>query len=217
MQKFLRILVIILLFMMCLLIGAKLADISISGNTNIATNFESEENQQIKLLVFVVDDLTKKNPGLLSVWSVVIYYQDANGIMFIPLTEINNEDFKEYRRSFLITSDKDLQEKTQKFFNTKFKTRWDANIILDTNAVNRLIDWLSYGSIQNSEIPISNKELIDGVCSSITQNELRSLDTIEWSSIIPDHFKTDLPSDYLMNMWKTIEGSNELLCEMIEK
>ena len=216
MQKFLRILIIIALFMMCLLIGAKLANVSLSADENSTTAPDTQEQNQIRLLVFVVDELNQKNPRLNAVWSVIIYYQDSKGIMFIPITDKNEEGFKDLNRNFVLTSDKNPHEKTIKYFNTKFKTKWDANIILDHFAADYLIQWITHSSFDmNAMVQPSNSDLIENMCALITSRELSSLDTLEWTVITPDHFKTNLAFDRIMDGWQKLSEDNPILCEII--
>jgi hypothetical protein len=218
MQKFLRILIIIFLFMMCLLIGAKLANVSLSAEDTVEVNSDTQnQNQnQIRLLVFVLDDLTQKNPRLNEVWSVIIYYQDAKGIMFIPLTNRNDVDFKDLNRNFVLTSEREPHQKTLKYFNTKYKTKWDANIVLDQFAVEYLFQWITQSSLDlNLLVGGSNSTLIENLCTSIGSQPLNSLETLDWQLIIPNHFKTNLPLDRMMDGWQKLSSGNPILCEMI--
>ncbi len=216
MQKFLRILIIIFLFMMCLLIGAKLANVSLSANDSVVINSDTQDQNQMRLLVFVLDDLTQKNPRLNEVWSVIIYYQDAKGIMFIPLSNKNDVGFKDLNRNFVLTSEIEPHQKTIKFFNTKFKTKWDANIVLDQYAVEYLTQWITQSSLDlNSLVGESNSTLIENLCTSIGSQALNSLETLEWTLIIPNHFKTNLPFGRMMDGWQKLGSGNPILCEMI--
>ena len=216
MQKFLRILIIIFLFMMCLLIGAKLANVSLSGDENIVINNNTQDQNQLRFLVFIVDELNKKNPELISVWSVIIYDQDSSGLMFIPLTDVNASGFKDIKRSFILTTEKDPHEKTIKFFNTKFKTKWDAHIVLDRYAVEYLVKWITQDSLDvNSMVEVSKPVLIQNMCAFITSRELNPIETIEWTLINPDHFKTNLPFERIVGGWQNLSNSNVILCEII--
>ena len=202
--------------MMCLLIGAKLANVSLTGEESIVINNVSQEQNQIRMLVFVVDELNKKNPELTAVWSVIIYDQDSSGLMFIPLTDVNVDGFKDLDRSFVLTTEKDPHEKTIKFFNTKFKTKWDVHIVLDHYAVDYLLTWMTHGSLDiNSIMEGSKSDLIETLCASITSRELNSLETLEWTLINPDHFKTNLSFDRILESWQTLSESSEILCEII--
>lgn len=202
--------------MMCLLIGAKLANVSLSGDENIVINNETQEQNQMRLLVFVVDELNKSGPELNAVWSVIIYDQDSSGFMFIPLSDVNSEGFKDIKRSFILTAEKDPHEKTLKFFNTKFKTKWDAHVVLDRNAIEYLLKWITHETLDgNSSVEVSKSVLIQNMCASITSRELNALETIEWSLISPDHFKTNLTFDRIVDGWQKLGKSNALLCEII--
>ncbi|MBE0684841.1 MAG: hypothetical protein IH585_02465 [Anaerolineaceae bacterium] len=160
--------------------------------------------------------MNKRNPELSAVWSVIIYYQDSNGLMFIPVTDVNTDGFKDLERSFVLTSEKDPHEKTIKFFNTKFKTKWDAYIILDHIAVEYLLKWITHESMDvNSNLEGSKSVLIQNMCASITSTKLNSLETLEWTLIIPDHFKTNLAFERIMDGWQKMSESSEILCEII--
>ena len=124
MQKIFRILIIIFLFTVCLLLGANLANITLPEN-KLQSNLEESEESQAQILIFVVDDFDNRKPQLQSIWSVVFYWQDTKGIMFIPLSDQSNTNFEELKKSFLLTAEKDLNDRTIKYFNTKFKTKWN--------------------------------------------------------------------------------------------
>jgi len=215
MQKFLRILVVILLFMMCLLIGAKLANISLEGDQSTFKQPGAQENLQHRLLVFVVDELNDNNPNLISVWSVIIYYQDAKGIMFIPLTDNTMEDFREYKRSFLLKENKFPQDKSLKFFNTKFKTRWDATIVLDDYAKKYLIGWLNQTSEINNTFEYLEIDIIDQLCTTLTSRQENLLKSPDWNLIIPAHFTTDLTFENMQELWQKLGFSEEFLCDQV--
>lgn len=202
--------------MMCLLIGAKLANVSLSGNETTVINNDTQEQNQIRLLVFIVDELNKKNPELNEVWSVIIYYQDSSGLMFIPLTNENADGFKDLDRSFVLTTEKNPHEKTIKFFNTKFKTKWDAFIVLDRFAVEYLLNWITHEAMDvNSIVEPSKPVLIQNMCTAITSRELAALETLEWTLISPDHFNTNLTFDRIVAGWQKLSESNAILCEII--
>jgi hypothetical protein len=203
---------------MCLLIGAKLANVSLSGDENIVIHNNTQEQNQIRFLVLIVDELNTKNPELKSVWSIIIYDQDSSGLMFIPLSDVNVDGFKDIERSFILTTEKDPHEKTIKFFNTKFKTKWDAFIVLDHYAVEYLLKWITWDSLDvNSMVEFSKPNLIQNLCAAILSRELNPLETLEWTLISPDHFKTNLPFDRIVDVWKNLSNSNAILCEIISE
>lgn len=217
MQKFLRILLIICLFFICLIFGAKWADVTLIENQNVVINPDSQENYQKKILIFIVDELKKKNPELSAVWSVVIYYQDARGIMFLPLSSEKTENFKEIKRSFVITSDQDLHQKSLKFMNTKFNTKWDAYIVMDNTSENYFIDWITtYSNSDTSGNSIDANNTIENLCSLISSDQLNSFDSIVWSSLIPEHFKSNLSKEEMIDLWEILKDNHPVLCEEIK-
>lgn len=216
MQKFLRILIIISLFFICLLLGAKWADITLIGNENIVINPDTQHDDQKKILIFVVDRFDKKNPELLSVWSVVIYYQDAKGITLIPISIEKGEPLKEIKRSFVLTADKDLHVKTIKYMNTKYKSKWDTYLILDNFSANYLLGWITNNAFEVvSTEPSDGYSHIENMCNIISENKLSSIDTLDWPLITPDHLKTNLSIESIRDLWENLLGEEQILCEVI--
>jgi hypothetical protein len=215
MQKIFRILIIIFLFTVCLLLGANLANITLPEN-KLQSNLEESEESQAQILIFVVDDFDNRKPQLQSIWSVVFYWQDTKGIMFIPLSDQSNTNFEELKKSFLLTAEKDLNDRTIKYFNTKFKTKWNSSIVLDKIALQTLLPWISSGQI--TAIPNNNAEeiaTINSICSLLAINT-PYMESLDWASFYATRFKSNLNVDEMTQIWQKIQGSDPLLCEIIQ-
>jgi hypothetical protein len=216
MQKFLRLIIILFLFIVCLLIGANLANVTLTGERNVVINQDSSDENQTRILIFVVDQLENRKPNLTSVWSVIFYYQDSKGLMFIPLTDQTNENFNELENAFILTSEKFIHERTVKFFNTKFKTKWDSAIVLDQYAINYLTSWISQNEIEG--IPQDQTDMISGVeeiCSIIAKKQPAPMIALDWPTIYPTHFKSDQSTEQMSNVWQNQNDTDALLCEVI--
>lgn len=200
---------------MCLLTGAKLANFTLPENKNTFFSPKNLEDEQLRLLVFVVDDLESKRPALISVWSVIFYYQDAHGLMIIPLVDNQQEDFIDYKKFFLLTTGKIPHEKTIKYFNTKFKTKWNNSVILDLFSVNQFIEWITNNQASFSLNTELNQSFYQFFCNSISEKPTKSLSSLDWSQVKSDHFKSDLSLEELTQVLQKLTDSQQLLCEFI--
>lgn len=201
---------------MCLLIGAKLANITLPENQNQLPLNSNNQDEQIQILVFVVGDLTQKNPVLTSAWSLIMYYQDSKGVMFVPLVNEKQDDYIDYKRSFTLTSENEPLNKTIKFFNTRFKTKWGYYLVLDNFSANYLFNWMvDNTSGVTYETQPEESDMVDSVCQKISHNQLKALDSIDWNSLLPAHFVSNLTLEDLNNYWQILLDSNQLLCDRI--
>ena len=217
MQKFLRVLIIISLFVICLLIGANLANISLTDNQAKPVSQIQTDETQTRILVFVVDNFGKRKPELISIWSVILYYQDSHGLMFIPLVFEADEHFNEFEKSFIVTAERTMHERTIKFFNTKFRTNWNSYIIMDQAAVSYFTSWISMNEI--NDVSIDNETLggnIEKICASLANHQIAQLDGMDWSLIFPNHMNSDLSIEKMKNLWEKLSESNSILCEIIQ-
>lgn len=215
MQKILRLLIILFLFIVCLFIGANLANVTLPENNN-RTNLVEADETQTQFLIFVIDNFENRKPQLQSIWSVIFYYQDSYGIMFIPLTDKTKLNFDELEKSFILTPERELNERTIKFFNTKYKTKWNSAIVLDQIAVTHLLKWASNNQINETPDSLTlTTGHIDTLCLSLSNN-IPSVEGVEWPLLIPDRFKSNLSIEQMKNIWNNFEDSSSLLCEIIE-
>jgi len=215
MQKFLRLLIILFLFIVCLLIGANLANVTLPENNN-KTNLVEVDETQTQFLIFVIDNFENRKPQLQSIWSVIFYFQDSNGIMFIPLTDKTQPNFDELEKSFILTPGRELNERTIKFFNTKFRTKWNASIVFDQIALTHLLKWVSNNQINETPDSLSLTTIhINTLCTSLPNN-IPSIEELDWTLLYPDHFKSNLSTDQMKSIWHKFEDSSSLLCETIE-
>lgn len=217
MQKLLRILIIICLFIICLLLGANLANISLTDNQVTPINQSQLDENQTKILIFVVDNFEKRKPDLISVWSVIFYYQDNHGLMFVPLTYDSNENFSEFEKSFIVTSDRTINDRTIKFLNTKFRTNWKSFVVVDQTAVSYLTSWITFGEILEPSTDFDSlKQNTEKICRLLGTHQIAQIEEVDWSRIYPNHLNSDLTIDQMNNLWIKMIGSNSVLCEIID-
>ena len=138
------------------------------------------------------------------------------GFMFVPLVTTDQADYKDFKKSFVLTSDNEPHEKTIKFFNTRFKTKWEYYLLLDKISANYLFNWIiGDGSEGNIENQLDSSVMVDQVCQYISLNPLKSMDSIDWNSLSPVHFLSNLSIEDLKNSWQILAESNQLLCDQV--
>lgn len=217
MQKFLRILIIICLFIICLLLGANLANISLTDNQVTPIRQSQVDENQTKILVFVVDNFEKRKPDLISIWSVIFYYQDNHGLMFVPLTYDSNENFSEFEKSFIVTSDRTINDRTIKFLNTKFRSNWKSFVVVDRTALTYLSSWISLGEILNPSTDFDSLiQNTERICGLLGTQQVAQIEEVDWSLIYPNHLNSDLTIDQMNNLWKKMSEPKSVLCEIID-
>jgi hypothetical protein len=64
-------------------------------------------------------------------------------------------------------------------------------------------------------VEVSKPVLIQNMCALITSRELNPIETIEWTLINPDHFKTNLQFERIVGRWQNLSNSKAILCEII--
>lgn len=214
MQKIFRILIIIFLFVVCLLIGANLANITLSEKTQ-TTNAQLSDDSQNQILIFVVDDLENRKPQLQSIWSVILYWHDTSGIMFMPLSDQLDPNFDEFKKSFLLTPEKSLNDRSMRYFNTKFKTKWNSYIVMDRTSLQLFVSWVSGGSILDFPESLPDSiSTIQTICNNFPGN-FPSIDNIDWASFQPSHFISNLSIEQMKSNWNNLRNAEFFLCEII--
>jgi len=215
MQKFLRILIIISLFIACVLIGAQFAKATLEQNPAFSGNNPPSQKEQLKLLVFVTDDLTKEKSELISLWAVNIYYQDSAGVMMIPITTVNQENYDRFSRSFYLTEDKTLHKRSLNYFQTNFKTRWDAVLVVDHLMVDELVRWISIGKVDSVSLETNyENEQVSEICSVISGSTPQDLNNFNWD-YYQNHFTSSIPLEQINLSWSNMVQKDPRFCEII--
>lgn len=223
MHKFLRVFVIIIIFFACLALGIYLAEFSLPEKTGPEPTQIIESNNQVRLLVLMVDELSSDNPELLSVWSVVLYYPEPKGIIFVPLSNPFTANYKNIQKAFDLTESYDPDPELLKDLQKQFRTRWEGSVVLDKAAMSILVQWLTNGNyspgLQNMDIEQITEDNyfnnIQQICAFMRSSPANSLENLNWSTLVPEHFRTNLPFDKVMATWQNLIGSSAPLCDLI--
>ncbi|MAT41007.1 MAG: hypothetical protein CL609_01610 [Anaerolineaceae bacterium] len=222
MQKIFKILFFISIFIICLSIGVFLTKQVINPEESTIT--ENSENQQLqsanqmKLIVFLVDEIEQKKPQLESVWGVNLYLNEPHQLTFIPLTDISENDFKKLSKRFYITDKKELSEATLNYFEKYFLTSWDGSLIVDQDAVSYFYSWLTENQITvtgtQSE---SNDKFINltSLCDYLNQKTSPPSKMVDWQNMSSKDFLTSLSVDEVLLGLQAISGNTSPKCKLI--
>ena len=223
MRKFIRILVIIVLFFSCLFVGVYLAEFADTEKPATTGSLDLEKNNQINVLVVIVDQLEQSNPEFLSAWSLILHYPESNGLILVPLSSSTDKNYTDLARNFRLDSKKNPNSKTQKYFEDTFNVRWDAVVVMDLHAVQLFTNWIS-----NNEFPVNISEALNHpldpenkyknafeLCKLISNRTFPQWELLDSAAISEEHFHTQLPIDELNSLWSKLSNEYQSKCEVI--
>jgi hypothetical protein len=169
--------------------------------------------QQRNFLVLHVDNLENEEPQLVSIWAVFFYPADTANLTFKQLYPqgLDSDQDKILENQFHIGENGALDSKTTKIL-TQYEIDWSGYILMDTQSVLHITNWLQMGSIpdsilqaiQDSETVIQDSDeqrWFDQVCTQLENEDLQNLKHLPWNEIIPAHMHTNLYFDDLVTFW----------------
>ncbi len=224
MQKFFRVFIVIIFFFACLFAGVYLAGFTNSDSQQSLSTNELDNTNQVNLLVFVVNQFDEKKPEFHSAWSVILYYPNPKGFVLVPLSSLSENNQNEISRNFKLDSKKFPTKNTIKFHEDKFNAQWDGEIVLDIQAIQFLLNWLTNDSIsidpmfQNEEsnsIENINKTTIS-LCKYLSDNPLPDWNKLNVSTIFQSHFQSSLSNESMEKIWNIMRDEIPPKCEIIQ-
>lgn len=186
--------------------------------------------QQRNFLLLYVDDLTKPNPELVSVWALFTVLSDPPYLTIKALYP-NPSDSKQERSLDGLFSISPQGKPTEKFINklNTFDFHWDNYILLDNHAVMFLYEWClnNHEHINNHSLPKAHDMkspllkdeivLFEIICDQLPFNGKKVIKP-EWNKLIPEHMLTDLLFDTTVIYWNNLSSTNHPpYCEIITK
>lgn len=206
MRKFVIALTIIA-FLACFILGLYLAEIvpgkgELKGSAFKAPLSTPASRFQHNILVILVDDLQSITPQLVSIWGLIIYFPEPKLIFqrIFPLEMLANEEIAE---SFSISASKVPGTTFLRVLNDNLNITWDNYILLDALAGDAISTWAGGQVLSQMDISTNRDQLIsmEGesvqlICSKFSAQSQGARDPFDWSQLIPDHFRTDIPLDF---------------------
>jgi hypothetical protein len=190
-----------------------------STTSTPTTAQESLDVQQQNFILIHLDDLSSKDPQLVSVWAVFFYPSNPPSITLkelYPHTIPNQED-EQVKSSFSITENKELGSKFRKQLDT-YQFPWSGYLIVDHQAVKYLNDWLQIQTMplslqQAVEIPGAyvltddENQWFNQVCGQLQTLDLQTTGNIPWAEMIPDHYHSNIIFDQMALIWDSLARS----------
>jgi hypothetical protein len=219
MRKFFRIVLLLCFISSCLFIGLILGKVTLSTLDLPPKVTVEEPSNQIRLIIFVVNPQVEEAPTLLSIWSVIMYFGEPKSIVFIQLITSEESNFPDLESKIKFNDQNNPSAETIRYLEKIYGTHWEGSVILDNYAVQYLSAWLSKKEhiLSPEQIfnPDNNVIDIEALCTQIEQITPNHIGVIEWTNLIPHHFRTDLPFERVMASWQQMEGNSPIQCELV--
>lgn len=212
------IIIISILFVLFAVLGFRAAARINSGSASQETVEVSQlASSQQNYLIVQLTDLSGDSPQLVSVWGAFVLYGDSPHIAFVPLfpnsnTQISNR----LTGSYKVDKDGNLSDRFISRIQREFDIETQGYVVVDNSAMSSLSESLFNESIQTIEsTPVTDDEIqqvlstghqfFGSTCVKLKNQGLDiMLDKIDWLSLLPAHFSTNLP-------FESIKVSSEML------
>lgn len=227
MRKFILILVVILVFAGCAIVGFQLAQ-KTSPPAQVVDptpGFPDNRSEQHNFIVLRVDDLTNAKPKLISVWFVSLFFvnDNPNSLTLAQIYPPRAPSQKSLllNRNFSLTDEKDP---LPPFWDAveQYGFRWEGYIMLDTQGANFFLQWLVgpndfQGALDEAaKSPENSLRMAKQTCQSITDSSGRSLGQFDWGNVVPDHFHSSLNLETGLGYWdRMTDAKNTVQCEFL--
>jgi hypothetical protein len=181
-------------------------------------------NSQQNLLVIHVDDLSKSNPNLISVWVVFFAQYDQTFISFKalypdplsprPIIPVNvffslNEDGLPSQAFFKWVRDHELD--------------WEAHVLIDQDGLEHIAEYIKVPELdyiiprnkdQLQAVWQQEAQVMDRICLQLLPNKLEG-QKFDWDAIIPRHMRTDLSFEDAILVWDQMnKNSSSVQCQV---
>lgn len=223
MYKFAKILFFICIFIICGFGGAYLTKQALGSQTFSALkgtdNNQLLSTNQMKLIVFYVDEIEHRSPILNSVWAVNIYYDEPYQLTFIPLTNLSDKNFNKLSKHFFINEKNELAETTLTTFKKYFNTNWDGSIVIDQAGAAYFLSRLTENQIAvtgNFLEPEPKRQNLFNFCDYLNEKTTPISNTIDWALVSSNDFITSLSVHETLLGIQTITGETPPKCRIIQ-
>ncbi|HEX2979082.1 MAG TPA: hypothetical protein VHO48_02350 [Anaerolineaceae bacterium] len=234
-MKAVAIILSIIVFTACLVLGIQAGNSSSLGNPNDPNPAEQTVATlapQRTLLLVGVDDLQAASPRLISLW-VLFYRTDLSHVTVLPLyPNSDTARSQEISQAFTLT---DERAPSDTFFSALKAERfqWTGYVLADQAATSQMIDWLQGVDLQGAtldgagalaslvdpwaDLPgalDSQRRLGEGLCAKVAQLPSDSGWLAQTAGLIPTHLRTDLGLEMVFADWGALKGAAApLSCE----
>jgi hypothetical protein len=227
MNKIALLLLVILIFVFCAVIGYQVANqmSPTQATAQVATAGADLKGEQHKLVLVYVDQLGDQQPKLISVWFISLFFLEGAPptLTFAQIypTRSNPNMNQAIEQSFALDGQGDP---VNAFWQTiqALKIKWEGFLIVDNQTAQRVMEWVNgtgnYISILTNmpDHPTEGQQLLTQTCKLISGISNRQTAPFVWGDLVPAHFRSNLRMEVALAYWNRVTTSTqEARCEIL--
>lgn len=223
MKAVLVILIALLIFFACAMIGYQLGvqTGAIGEAPPQVQPATVEGSEQHNLVIIQVDQLDAPQPRLVSVWFISLFFLDdaSPRLAFVQLYSLQSTTAhaQDLARSFALDSS---LEPSAGFWRSvrAFDIEWEAYFVVDNMSSQRIMEWVNgpgdyVSALQN---PGQAQALLTQTCQALTGIASRQGPAFDWTGLAPAHFHSNMRMEIAMAYWdKVTKPEKPVICEVI--
>lgn len=221
-------------FLLALFAGYRLAPALFGANpiqradATLGRNPVSPTSLRQENVLFVqVDSLEGHQPTLISIWMAFFSFGDDAELLFLPLYPSGNASRdQELTRHFGLGSDGMLGTTFAQYLRSTFHISWSPTLLIDSQGLATIHSAL-LGTDSGDVYQASTRDtswierlsptyhLIQSTCDQFVRDPSGIVAHIPWLELEPDHLRTSLELDELVDTAKTLKTSRSASCKPI--
>jgi hypothetical protein len=231
-MKAVVILLSIVLFIACLVLGIQAGNASISPISQTSSTGSTQNSPagliQRTVVLVGIDDLSSPDPSLTSVW-LVIYRSDLPKFTLYSLyPAVSAPDGINLADSFAFQPDGSLSQTFLDQINA-YHFAWDGYLVIDRSGVSQFVDWIGgtalgngesitnllYQTSDNSQTMIdTHNQVGKAICDRLSQVPSNIDWSSLWTTLISGHIRSTLGFERLNDDWQRLTAINGAIsCE----
>jgi hypothetical protein len=196
--------------------------------TRLPISKNTDQNNQQKILLILVDDHKSSQPVVESIWMVYVYPDQQPYWQFLPVYSLRDlKDNPELQSAYQYGLFGFIQGKFWKTLNSKYGLEWDQYLILDNAGLSAFHKEITgkdppktLGQPVNLEKPADflamTSKLIKSYCGIIKSGNKNPIPPIDWTSIYAN-LKSGMKMKALASNWELfIENPQKNPCNIIK-
>lgn len=177
---------------------------------------------QHNFLLLRVDQLNTLQPKLVSIWFVSLFFLEDNPTI-LTLAQIypsSTASSAFLEKTFAFTRQGEISEA---FWDAikPYGFIWESYIVIDAAGSNEILRWLAGSADFNGvpeAAPDSQEErllIAEQTCAFISDSSGRDLGEINWSKLMPVHFRSDMRLEAGLGYWDRLGHAGPVRCEIL--
>ena len=224
MKAIVLILLILLVFLGCALLGFQAAgQLNPSQADSREPVLDAEfKGEQYNLLLMRVDQLNSPQPKLISIWFVSLFFL-ADNPTTLTLAQIypsNSPSSLSLEQTLAFTAQGEIAPAFwEKMADYGFN--WESYVVVDTVGANSFLQWLSgpgdyTGVLEAASGSRENGlRMVEQTCNSIASASGRDIGQVNWSDLMPAHFRSNIRLEAGLVYWDRLIDTGPVRCEII--